>query len=493
MHREHGIPLARAHVVSWDTSKWFVSSEGSRISQRLVETGGGITATAVGEDQTQIRSYPQSFGDFRAGGWEIVESFDLLGNCDRIADEANALLTAPECPSDTRDLILGGSQVALQIHESVGHAIELDRILGWEAAFAGTSFLELDRLGELQYGSPLMRITADATIPGAMGTFGFDDEGTPATNTTIVDEGRWVGVLSGRDSAAVAGVAPGGMVRGEGFNRLPMVRMTNVGLLPGEDSLESIVADTDDGVHDADQPLLVDRRPSPQLPVRLRDRLGDQERQTGPHAAQPHLHGHHAGLLGARSTVWPAATTGGCGAHRTAARASRCRRCTPRTRRRRRASPVSASVCGGDAMTESTTSTATTSTTPAPPPTEDLVGLAGDVLERLQAQAGDGGYDAQVRATRQRHGLTRFANSFVHQHVDEDVTALDVRMARDGHAVGATTTDLTPEGIVDVRRDPARDGRQRTPGPGLGRLRASGRRRTPGGALRRGDRRQRPG
>ena len=239
---------ARAVMTAWDTQKWFVSSQGHRISQHLVECGGGLDATAVGETETQRRSYPQAFGQYQTGGYEVIRRFDLPGHAERVASEAVALLSAPECPEATTDLVLESSQLALQIHESVGHAIELDRILGWEAAFAGTSFLELPRLGSLAYGSALMNITADATLPGALGTFGYDDEGTPAQRVDIVKEGRWVGVLSGRDSAALAGLPPGGMVRGDGYNRLPMVRMTNVGLLPGESSLDEIIAATDEGV-----------------------------------------------------------------------------------------------------------------------------------------------------------------------------------------------------------------------------------------------------
>ncbi len=243
-----GVALARAFLTAWDTRKWFVSSQGHRITQHLVECGGGMDATAVGEAETQRRSYPQSFGQYESGGYEVIRRFDLAGHAERVGSEAVALLSAPECPEATTDLVLESSQLALQIHESVGHAIELDRILGWEAAFAGTSFLELPRLGSLTYGSPLMNITADATLPGALGTFGYDDEGTPAQRVDIVKEGRWVGVLSGRDSAAIAGLPPGGMVRGDGYNRLPMVRMTNVGLVPGESSLDEIVAATDDGI-----------------------------------------------------------------------------------------------------------------------------------------------------------------------------------------------------------------------------------------------------
>lgn len=248
MHEHPDIAIARGNIRAWRTEKWFVSSQGSRIHQTIVESGGGISALAIGESDSQIRSYPQSFGQFHTAGYETVRNFDFLAHAPRVADEAAALLRADMCPEGDRDLILEGSQLALQIHESVGHAIELDRILGWEAAFAGTSFLDLNELGSLQYGSELMNITADATLLGALGTFGFDDEGTPAQRVDIVNEGTWVGVLSGRDSAAIAGLPPGGMVRADGPDRLPMVRMTNVGLLPGPHSLDEIIADTENGV-----------------------------------------------------------------------------------------------------------------------------------------------------------------------------------------------------------------------------------------------------
>jgi TldD protein len=244
-----GVGVASAYMHAWDTQKWFVSSQGHRISQHLVECGTSMEATAVGEAETQRRSYGGIGGIWGTRGYEMIRAADLAGNAQRVGEEAVELLSAPECPSGTTDLILGREQLALQIHESVGHAIELDRILGWEAAFAGTSFLDLDQLGRFRYGSDLMNITADATLPGALGSFGYDDEGTPAQRVDIVKDGTWVGVLSGRDSAHVAGLPPGGMVRGDGWNRLPMVRMTNVGLLPGESSLEEIIAATDDGIY----------------------------------------------------------------------------------------------------------------------------------------------------------------------------------------------------------------------------------------------------
>ncbi|MFV2100019.1 TldD/PmbA family protein [Micromonospora sp. LOL_024] len=245
---DHGADLAEGLYQVWDTAKWFVSSEGHRIDQRIRECGGGISATSVGGGETQRRSWPSYRGQYGTTGWELVDSLDLTAHAARIAEESRELLTAPLCPAGETDLILGGEQLALQIHESVGHAIELDRILGWEAAFAGTSWLDLAQLGSLRYGSELMNITMDPTIPGALGSFGYDDEGSPAVKRDAVRAGRWVGVLAGRDSAAVAGLAYGGSVRADGWARLPMVRMTNVGLEPGPHSLEEIIAATDEGV-----------------------------------------------------------------------------------------------------------------------------------------------------------------------------------------------------------------------------------------------------
>ena len=246
--KDAGADLAEGIYQIWDTRKWFVSSEGHRIDQHIRECGAGITATAIGDGEIQRRSYPSNRGQYGTRGWELVNSLVLDAHAGRIAEEARQLLTAPLCPSGETTLILGGEQLALQIHESVGHAIELDRILGWEAAFAGTSWLDLDRLGTLRYGSELMNITIDPTIPGALGSFGFDDEGTPAQKRDAVRNGRWVGVLAGRDSAAVAGLDYAGSVRADGWARLPMVRMTNVGLEPGPHTLDEMIAATDDGV-----------------------------------------------------------------------------------------------------------------------------------------------------------------------------------------------------------------------------------------------------
>jgi TldD protein len=142
----------------------------------------------------------------------------------------------------------------LQIHESIGHPIELDRVLGMEANFAGTSFLTLEKLGNLRYGSELVNVVADARQehgPG-LGTFAYDDEGVAAQSTPIITNGRFTGYLSSRETAHTIGAArSGGTLRAEGWNRLPMIRMTNVSILPGEKplSLEQLIAATDQGIY----------------------------------------------------------------------------------------------------------------------------------------------------------------------------------------------------------------------------------------------------
>ena len=244
-----GADVANAVYQVWAATTWLVSSAGHRIEQRVSKSGAGMSATAIGPDETQRRSYPSVRGQYGTRGWELVRELDLPANAERIAEESRALLTAPLCPAGETTLILGGDQMMMQIHESVGHAIELDRILGWEAAMAGTSWLDLRKLGSLRYGSELMNIVIDPTIEGALGSFGYDDEGTPAQRRDAVRDGIWVGVLAGRDSAAVAGLDYGGSVRADGWARIPMVRMTNVGLEPGPPSTEEIIGSTDDGVY----------------------------------------------------------------------------------------------------------------------------------------------------------------------------------------------------------------------------------------------------
>ena len=166
----------------------------------------------------------------------------------RIGEQAAALLSAPICPAATTTVVLDSDQVALQVHESTGHPTELDRIYGTEAAYAGTSFVKPGDLGSLRYGSEHMNITADSTTPGGLGTFGFDDEGVPAAREPVVSEGILSGFLTSRETAARIGSGAGGSMRADGWSRMPLVRMTNLNLEPGEGSLEELIAGVDDGV-----------------------------------------------------------------------------------------------------------------------------------------------------------------------------------------------------------------------------------------------------
>jgi TldD protein len=242
----------RAAYEIWREDKLFLSSEGSDIAQTIYETGCSITAESVGEGEQQIRSYPASGGRSQGqGGWEFAQRWDLVGNAPRIADEAMALLTAKHCPQDIRtNVVLSGNQVMLQTHESCGHPIELDRALGTEAAFAGTSFLTPDALGSYRYGSDIVNMRIDSTTPGGLGTFGFDDEGVPATTGWAVKDGVFVGYLMSRETAASLGRDSNGTMRADGWSRLPLIRMTNVSLMPGSaGTLEDLIADTDDGIY----------------------------------------------------------------------------------------------------------------------------------------------------------------------------------------------------------------------------------------------------
>ncbi|MGB2874990.1 MAG: TldD/PmbA family protein [Gaiellaceae bacterium] len=227
----------------------FASSEGASTEQELVECGGGIDALATREGITQIRSYPSGHGGSSAqAGWEYIESLAFEREAPRVAEQASALLLAEPCPSRVTTVVIDAEQMELQVHESVGHPTELDRIYGTEAAYAGTSFLKPDDLGSLRYGSEHMNITADPTTPGGLGTFGFDDEGVPARREPIVSEGILSGFLTSRETAARIGSGSGGSMRGDGWSRMPLVRMTNLHLEPGEGSLEELIGGVDDGV-----------------------------------------------------------------------------------------------------------------------------------------------------------------------------------------------------------------------------------------------------
>jgi len=231
--------------------KTFAATDGSFTEQEITHLGASVEAHAIDGDEHQRRSYPDTGGGWGAGGYEFIRRLDLLGNAERRADEAVALLSAPQCPAGMTTVILDPSQLYNQVHESCGHPTELDRVFGTEASFAGTSFLTTDKIDEgFRYGSDLVTIVADASSPGGLGTFGWDDEGVAAQAVPLVENGIFVGYQTSRETAPRIGRASGGAMRADGWNRIPLIRMTNINLLPVPGmTLEDIVADTDDGLY----------------------------------------------------------------------------------------------------------------------------------------------------------------------------------------------------------------------------------------------------
>jgi TldD protein len=249
--RVKGIAFTESSYAAQREWKTFAATDGSLTEQVITHVGSGLEANAIDGDEHQRRSYPDSGGGWGGGGYELIRRIGLAQHAGPLAEEAIELLTAPQCPSGRFTIILDPSQLYLQVHESCGHPTELDRVFGTEASYAGTSFLTTDKLDEgFRYGSDLVDIVADATAPSGMGTFGWDDEGVAAQAVPLVQNGIFVGYLSSRETAPRIGRQSGGAMRADGWNRIPLIRMTNINLLPKPGmSLDEIVADTDDGLY----------------------------------------------------------------------------------------------------------------------------------------------------------------------------------------------------------------------------------------------------
>ncbi len=296
-----GVTLSEGAMDFRRIEQLFLSSLGSEIYQLKTQTGAGYVATAFAGEEIQRRSYPNSFGgQYQNKGYELVDELRLLDHAPRVAEEAVALLKADQCPAGERDIILDSSQLGLQIHESVGHPIELDRVMGMEANFAGMSFLTIDKLNNLKYGSEIVNVVADATPahgPG-LGTFAYDDEGVPAQCTPIIKDGQFVGYLSSRETAAAIGLnRSGGTMRAESWNRIPMIRMTNVSILPGTWKPDDLIADTDDGIYmETNRSWSIDdRRYNFQFGTEIGWEI--RGRQEDAHAEESQLRRHHHGIL----------------------------------------------------------------------------------------------------------------------------------------------------------------------------------------------------
>ena len=250
MQNAKGVTFAEGGLDLFRRSTWLASSEGAAIEQVTTQSGGGVEATAIADGEVQRRSFPNSFrGHVKASGYEHIRTLGLVEEAEHTGAQAVELLSAPPCPTEITTLILDSGQVELQVHESIGHAVELDRVLGMEEAYAGSSFVRPEDRGRLRYASPLVSITADASLPGGLGSFGWDDEGVPAQRTPIIVDGVFHNFISSRETATRIGEASQGAMRADGWQNLPLIRMTNISIEPGEGSLADIIGDTKDGIY----------------------------------------------------------------------------------------------------------------------------------------------------------------------------------------------------------------------------------------------------
>lgn len=235
----------------------FLDSEGSEIEKNIIEVFPAIQVMGVDDKgMSHSRKFiPGRIGDTR--GWETVDEALFLQNAERIVKELNEVLVAEDCPKDDRAVILLPDIMFLQTHETIGHALELDRILGYELAFAGGSFVRLEDFGTLRYGSTKLTARADATVPNTPGSFGYDDDGVPAQNNLLIDKGILVGAITGRQMVEEANArakkqifqGSSGANRATSFYRVPIERMTNINIDAGTDgTLDDIVRNTEKGI-----------------------------------------------------------------------------------------------------------------------------------------------------------------------------------------------------------------------------------------------------
>ena len=250
MNKVSGINVTEAFMNFIRRNKFFTSSEGSSIQQVIIQSGAGISATAMKSHREMgTRSYPNSSGQYQTKGYELITELDFEKNAERIAQEAVALLSAKECPSGKTTIILDGPQLSLQIHESIGHPLELDRVFGAERNFSGTSFATTNKLNNLKYASEIVNVVNDSTSPFGLGTYGYDDEGVKASRSFLIKNGILVGYLTSRETAPLVGTTSNGCMRASNWANLPLIRMTNINLMPGDKTLEELISEVDDGIY----------------------------------------------------------------------------------------------------------------------------------------------------------------------------------------------------------------------------------------------------
>jgi len=253
--RAHSARLQRPRIEDWEAGLWYVekqtmlvSADGGRIDQRFAYLAPVLSASANQGAETQTRTFG-GLAYCRQGGLEVLEETGFHQDPETIAAEALELLAAPNCPSGTMDLLLAPDQMILQIHESIGHPLELDRILGDERNYAGRSFVTPDMFGRYRYGSELLNVSFDPTRAGELASYAFDDEGQPATREDIIRNGILLRALGGRVSQARSGIAGVANSRASSWNRPPIDRMANLNLEPGGSTLGEMIGAIEHGIY----------------------------------------------------------------------------------------------------------------------------------------------------------------------------------------------------------------------------------------------------
>lgn len=247
LHRSKGVIRSNARLWTQRDVKYFASTEGTKINYDLLAVGGGFGATARSEGDFQSRSF---LVPYARKGYEHIEAYNMLEQAERIAQEAVEKAKAKQPTPGAYDLVLDPAHLALTIHESCGHPTELDRALGYEANYAGTSFLTPDKLGHFQYGSKHVNLVADNTRAGQMASTGYDDDGVSGQRWPIIEQGTFTGYSTSREVAGAIGETRSrGSCRADSWQSVPIVRIANVGLEPGDASPASLIAGIDNGIY----------------------------------------------------------------------------------------------------------------------------------------------------------------------------------------------------------------------------------------------------
>ena len=232
-----------------ETSSRFISSNGSDINQEFLMLEFDLSATAADGSNQQTRTFGGMRGTCRQMGVEFFDQNEIFANANRIGEQALELLSAEQCPNGEMDIVIAPDQMMLQIHESIGHALEVDRILGDERNYAGWSFVKLDDFGKLKYGSDLMNITFDPTMESEFASYAFDDGGLKATKEYLIKEGTLLRGLGGRESQIRSGLDGVANFRSSGWNRAPIDRMANINLEPGSSTFDELIGSVENGVY----------------------------------------------------------------------------------------------------------------------------------------------------------------------------------------------------------------------------------------------------